>query len=106
MIRRLRVCAFAGLRVDRKPVNAKTRRRVNDMKNSTSYIFGLYGAVGIQLAVSVVAGLIIGDYIDKKIGTSPWLALAGTILGTVGGMWNLVRILRWHEKKNQNDKAH
>lgn len=67
--------------------------------NSTLYTVGLYGAVGIQLAASVVAGLVFGNYIDGKIGTSPWLAMAGTVLGTVGGIWNLVKILKRDEKR-------
>ncbi len=70
-----------------------------DNKKTPYYTFALYGAVGIQLAASVVAGLAFGNYIDKQIGTSPWLALSGTILGTAGGIWNLVRILKWDEKK-------
>ncbi|MBI2092062.1 MAG: AtpZ/AtpI family protein [Deltaproteobacteria bacterium] len=76
---------------------------VNDPKNSTLYTFGLYGAVGIQLAASVVAGLAFGAWFDKKVGTSPWFALVGTILGAVGGIWNLVRILKWNEKKEKSD---
>lgn len=71
-----------------------------DFKNSVYYKLGLYGAVGIQLAASVVAGLAIGNWLDGKWGTSPWLAITGTLLGTVGGIWNLVRILKWNESNN------
>jgi F0F1-type ATP synthase assembly protein I len=75
---------------------------MND-KRTPYYTFALYGAVGVQLAASVVAGLVFGNYLDKKLHTSPWLALAGTILGTAGGFWNLVRILKWNEgHKGQN----
>ncbi|PIR17043.1 MAG: hypothetical protein COV46_05910 [Deltaproteobacteria bacterium CG11_big_fil_rev_8_21_14_0_20_49_13] len=77
---------------------------VEDFKRSTMYIFGLYGMVGIQLAISVVVGLAFGNYIDGKIGTSPWLAITGTILGTVGGMWNLVKILKWNEDRSKNNR--
>jgi F0F1-type ATP synthase assembly protein I len=69
-------------------------------RDSAFYTLGLYGAVGIQLAASVVAGLAFGAWLDKKIETSPWFALVGTILGAVGGIWNLVRILKWNERKN------
>lgn len=67
-------------------------------KNPIFYTFGLYGAVGIQLAASVVAGLAFGNWLDNKLTTSPWLALLGTILGAIGGIWNLVRILKWNEQ--------
>lgn len=62
-------------------------------KNSAFYAFALYGASGIQLAVSVVAGLAVGNWLDGKWNTSPWMALIGVILGTAGGIWNLIRIL-------------
>lgn len=65
------------------------------------YTLGLYGAIGIQLAVNVVAGLAFGNYVDKHAGTSPWIAIIGTIIGTVAGLWNLVKILKFNEKKEQ-----
>lgn len=75
------------------------------LQRSPYYIFALYGAVGIQLAASVVAGLVFGNYLDNIFKTSPWLTLLGTILGTAGGIWNLVRILKWDEGKTQNSKG-
>ena len=61
--------------------------------------FGIYGAVGIQLALSVVGGFFLGNYLDNKWGSRPWLALAGLTIGFVGGLYNLVRILRWRDNK-------
>ena len=76
----------------------------HDLKKSPVYALGLYGAVGIQLAASVVAGLFFGNYLDGKLGTSPWLTVAGTVVGTIGGMWNLVRILNWNEKRDKENR--
>ena len=67
-------------------------------KESFSIAFGIYGVVGIQLALTVVAGWFIGDYFDIKWQTSPWLALIGLVFGFVGGLYNLIRILRWRQK--------
>ena len=61
--------------------------------------FGIYGAVGIQLALSVVAGLLLGNYLDNKWGSRPWLALMGLTIGFAGGLYNLIRILRWRDNK-------
>ncbi|MDO8644253.1 MAG: AtpZ/AtpI family protein [bacterium] len=73
-----------------------------EKKKMDSFIiaFGTYGAVGFQLAISVVAGLFIGSYLDKKFNSSPWLTLVGLLLGSVGGFYNLLRIIQWKEKKN------
>lgn len=68
-------------------------------KNELFLNYGLYGIAGAQLAVSVVAGLLLGNYIDKKIGTSPWITMVGLILGFVGGLYNLIKIMNWHRKK-------
>ena len=61
--------------------------------------FGVYGAVGFQLAGAVVFGLLSGHYLDGKLNTSPWLAVIGLILGAAGGFYNLFRILKWYQSK-------
>ena len=63
--------------------------------------FGVYGGVGFQLAASVVAGLLIGNYLDGRWGTAPWLAMGGLFLGTVGGFYNLIRILIWNQERKE-----
>lgn len=57
--------------------------------------FGIYGAVGFQLAATVVGGLLLGSWLDKKIGTGPWLTIIGLVIGSIGGFYNLIRILNW-----------
>lgn len=56
--------------------------------------YGIYGAAGIQLAASVVGLLLLGNYLDGRFGTGPWLAVGGLVLGFVGGLVNLVRIVK------------
>lgn len=60
-------------------------------KGFTAY--AIYGTAGIQLAVSVVAGLMLGNYADERLGTAPWLLIIGLALGFAGGLVNLVRIV-------------
>lgn len=61
-------------------------------------IFGIYGAVGIQLALAVIGGWFIGNYFDGRLQTAPWLALIGLIGGFIGGLYNLIRILKWRSR--------
>ncbi len=63
--------------------------------------FGIYGGVGFQLAGSVVGGLLIGNYFDKKWETAPWLAMTGLILGAIGGFYNLIKILSWNDQRKK-----
>lgn len=75
------------------------RKKESSGPDSAVTAYAIYGAAGIQLAISVVVCLIFGNYLDKKLGTLPWLTLVGIILGFIGGMLNLVRILGWFNKK-------
>jgi len=61
--------------------------------------FGIYGGVGIQLGLMVSGGLLVGHYLDKRWDIHPWLALIGIFLGTVGGFYNLVKILIWNQER-------
>ncbi len=64
--------------------------------------YGVYGAIGFQLAASVVGGLILGGWLDKRYGTTPWLTVTGLLIGSVGGFYNLIRLLTWHQKRKRN----
>lgn len=68
-------------------------------KDDAWIAYGVYGVVGIQLAAAVIAGLLFGNYLDKKLNTLPWLTLIGLILGSAGGFYNLVRIVNWHKRR-------
>ncbi|NJK88757.1 MAG: AtpZ/AtpI family protein, partial [Myxococcales bacterium] len=39
-------------------------------------------AVGIEVAIAIVGCLLIGGWLDEKLGTDPWLALVGILLGS------------------------
>ena len=60
---------------------------------------GVYGAVGIQLATSVIVGLFLGGWLDKRFATAPWLTVIGLTLGSIGGFYNLFRILNWYQSR-------
>ncbi len=63
--------------------------------------FGIYGAVGFQLAATVVGGLLLGSWLDKRLGTDPWLTITGIIVGSIGGFYNLFRIVTWKKGRRR-----
>lgn len=63
--------------------------------------FGIYGAVGFQLAATVVGGLLFGNWLDKKFNTLPWLTIIGIVVGSTGGFYNLIRILNWKQARKR-----
>ena len=52
----------------------------------------LASSIGLVLAVSVFIGWWFGSWLDKKLGTSPWLMLVFTLLGVAAGFIEMVRI--------------
>ena len=52
---------------------------------------GELSTVGMALVLATVIGLAGGYYLDKWLGTSPWLTLIGLGFGIVAGFVNLFR---------------
>jgi F0F1-type ATP synthase assembly protein I len=52
-----------------------------------------YAGLGIQLAVSVVVFVLIGQWADNKLGTGGILTIVGAFLGFGGTLYSLVRSL-------------
>ncbi|MBI5596331.1 MAG: AtpZ/AtpI family protein [Elusimicrobia bacterium] len=47
-------------------------------------------SLGMELAVAMLLGVVGGRWADARLGTSPWLLLAGVALGFAAGMYLLV----------------
>lgn len=47
--------------------------------------------VGIVLVLCIVIGYFLGSFLDGKMGTEPWLSVAGVLLGTGAGFVELFR---------------
>lgn len=52
---------------------------------------GKYSALGLEMAISVVVGLGIGYYLDKWLGTAPWLMILWLGFGFAAGVRALYR---------------
>jgi F0F1-type ATP synthase assembly protein I len=57
-----------------------------------------YAALGFEFAGIVVAGVLVGYYIDTHLGTAPLF----TLLLTVGGMGGAVYRLLWGLKRSNS----
>ncbi len=56
-------------------------------------------AGGTELAAGVVGGVIAGYYLDRYLGSAPWLTLLFTVAGLAGGLGRLLWVLKRLEKK-------
>jgi F0F1-type ATP synthase assembly protein I len=48
-------------------------------------------ATGTVLVACIVLGALLGGYLDRRLGTGPWLLVAGVTLGTAAGFVELFR---------------
>ena len=55
-----------------------------------------YGQIGLEMAAPI--GL--GWFLDFRLGTTPWLTVAGAILGLVGGLAHLISLLEREERRS------
>jgi ATP synthase protein I len=52
----------------------------------------VYGAV-FTLATAIVAFLLIGWLLDHWLKTTPWLLVAGVVVGTIVGFYQFIRMM-------------
>lgn len=53
--------------------------------------WGRHLGVGLQMLVGVGLGFVVGNWLDKKYGWSPWGVMACTMLGLASGMYLLIK---------------
>ncbi len=51
-------------------------------------------SIGLTLPSSIAVGLFMGYFLDRWLGTGPWLLLIFTVLGIASGLLSLFRALR------------
>src|SRR5689334_19921855 len=75
------------------PYAAKTRGYYRTMQATS---------VGIELAVAVLLGVLTGNWVDHKLGTTPWALLFFLVLGCVAGMRAVLRYARQDAKEQSS----
>jgi ATP synthase protein I len=63
------------------------------------------GAVGLEVALSIAAGYLGGQWLDRKLGTGPWLGYLGLVAGIGAAIKALIRVTRAYQKSLKDDDA-
>ncbi len=66
---------------------------------------GTYGTIGLEFALSVFVGLFGGQWLDGKLGTEPWLTLAGLVFGSAAGFRSLWRTVAKMNREAEKEEA-
>jgi len=61
-------------------------------------------SIGMTLVLATVIGLVAGYYLDRWLGTSPWLIMVGLGLGIAAGFVNLFRSVKRAEREEDDVK--
>ncbi len=59
--------------------------------------------IGTVMGACVGIGLAAGWWLDKKLGTGPWLAVVGTVLGSIAAFRELIRMVS--QARERQDQA-
>lgn len=65
---------------------------------------GFLSSLGISMVAATFIGLAMGYYLDRWLGTSPWLTLIFLVFGIVSGFRNIF-LLTQRELKRQEDET-
>src|SRR5262245_8439111 len=95
-------------RMDAEPVRrsrgAEDRARLMvDVSRSSRQFYNALSAssIGLELGLSVVLCVLLGLWLDGKLGTQPWLMLAGLGLGLAAGFRSVLRSVRRAERAGE-----
>jgi F0F1-type ATP synthase assembly protein I len=59
----------------------------------TSASGGEYAGLGLQFAASILVFLYAGQWLDKRLGTAPWLMILGVFTGAGASFYSMYRKL-------------
>jgi ATP synthase protein I len=65
---------------------------------------GFLSSVGISMVASTFIGLAMGYYLDKWLGTAPWLTLIFLGIGIVSGFRNIYILTERELRRQKQDK--
>lgn len=55
----------------------------------------MFIVIGFELGFSVIAGILLGQYVDKRLETdTPWFTMLGLLAGGFAGFNLLLRMIR------------
>ena len=57
-----------------------------------------YSSIGIEVAASIIAGFLIGYWLDQKLGTRPWLLIFWVFCGIASAVKSLYRMIKKIER--------
>lgn len=67
--------------------------------------FKFFGTIGFNLAGSMILGFYFGRLVDRRLGTNPWFAIAGFLMGAVAGFMGVYKLVMSEFKERNRRKG-
>jgi len=69
-------------------------------KNELIQALAATTSIGIELAVTIIAGFYVGKWLDNRFHTEPWFLVVGILMGLLIGMLGVIQIISrfWKDK--------
>jgi ATP synthase protein I len=53
-----------------------------------------YSTIGLEMGISVAIGIVLGYFLDRYLGTTPWLTLIFMLLGVAAAFRSLFALMK------------
>jgi len=63
-----------------------------------------YSTLGLEMGLSVAAGIAVGYYLDRWLKTDPWLLIVFICIGAAAGFRSVYRAVKRLERENREDQ--
>jgi ATP synthase protein I len=81
---------------EREPREPKRSPPYREGGTSAAAVAGL----GMQFVVAILLFLFLGKWLDERLGTTPWLLIAGVFLGAGASFYSIYRRLMADQKRD------
>ena len=83
-----------------KIAKSKVKKQLISDSEKRGSFMGSAFKLGTELVAAVGVGTIIGFILDSWFDTKPWLIIIFFFLGSVAGIWNVIRAANRMQKKD------
>ena len=72
-----------------KPVGSPEGQPARKGEDEGGTSAGQFAGHGLTFVVAVLGGLYLGQWLDRKLGTDPWLLIVGVFTGAGAAFWSM-----------------
>jgi ATP synthase protein I len=92
--------------LDERLRELQRQRQVREQAVRTAnQAMGIGFRIGLELVVGVAVGAALGWALDEKLGTRPWIMVAGFVIGFGAGLRNVFRAVDKYDRKLSEAEA-